>query len=227
MMKKITALLLALLLLSGALAARAAEMPDPERPGSLCLLLDWEGVPLTGGKVTLYRVADVAQQGGNAVFVLIPQLEGTGLSLEDLEDTALPQALADKALEKKLPPLQAPVQGGKAEFSQLLPGLYVVTQNRESACDGFEPIDPFLISLPRWEKDGYAYDITAEPKVALEKTPDETTEPTEPEPTQPEDTDLPQTGQLNWPIPVIATAGLALFALGWFLCFGKREHHEN
>lgn len=227
MMKKITALLLALLLLSGALAARAAELPDPERPGSLCLLLDWEGVPLTGGKVTLYRVADVAQQGADSSFGLIPELEGTGVSLDNLADTTLPQILAQKAREKKLPPIEAPVKEGKAAFLELMPGLYVVTQNRESACDGFEPIDPFLISLPRWEKDGYAYDITAEPKVALEKTPDETTEPTEPEPTQPEDTDLPQTGQLNWPIPVMATAGLALFALGWFLCFGKREHHEN
>ncbi|MBR5473934.1 MAG: Cna B-type domain-containing protein [Lachnospiraceae bacterium] len=39
---------------------------------------------------------------------------------------------------------------------------------------------------------------------------------------------IPQTGQLNWPIPGMTVAGLALFAIGWFLCFGrKREQNEN
>ena len=26
---------------------------------------------------------------------------------------------------------------------------------------------------------------------------------------------LPQTGQLNWPIPVMAISGMLLFAFGW------------
>lgn len=34
---------------------------------------------------------------------------------------------------------------------------------------------------------------------------------------------LPQTGQLIWPIPVMVVAGLTLFALGWWLCFGNRK----
>lgn len=34
---------------------------------------------------------------------------------------------------------------------------------------------------------------------------------------------LPQTGQLNWPVPVMAAAGLTLFAVGWVLCFGRRK----
>ena len=34
---------------------------------------------------------------------------------------------------------------------------------------------------------------------------------------------LPQTGQLTWPIPVMVVAGLTLFALGWWLCFGSRK----
>lgn len=31
------------------------------------------------------------------------------------------------------------------------------------------------------------------------------------------------TGQLNWPVPLLAIAGLMLFALGWILVFGKRK----
>ncbi|MCC8126488.1 MAG: hypothetical protein LIO92_03690 [Clostridiales bacterium] len=35
---------------------------------------------------------------------------------------------------------------------------------------------------------------------------------------------LPQTGQLNWPIPVLTLCGLAVFALGWKLFFGGKKH---
>ncbi|MCD8017514.1 MAG: hypothetical protein LUE97_06945 [Oscillospiraceae bacterium] len=35
--------------------------------------------------------------------------------------------------------------------------------------------------------------------------------------------DIPQTGQLNWPVPLLAVCGLLLFALGWVLKCGKKE----
>lgn len=36
---------------------------------------------------------------------------------------------------------------------------------------------------------------------------------------------LPQTGQLNWPVPVMAVSGLVLFAIGWYLAFhGEKTH---
>ncbi len=47
------------------------------------------------------------------------------------------------------------------------------------------------------------------------------TKPTDPpEPTKPT---LPQTGQMNWPVPVLACLGMALFAAGWYLYFGKEK----
>lgn len=51
--------------------------------------------------------------------------------------------------------------------------------------------------------------------------PDPTPTPT-PTPT-PEVPKLPQTGQMNWPIPVLAVLGLALVALGWIL--RRKEKH--
>ena len=36
---------------------------------------------------------------------------------------------------------------------------------------------------------------------------------------------LPQTGQLNWPIPVLACSGVLLFATGW--CLNKKGKKEN
>lgn len=39
---------------------------------------------------------------------------------------------------------------------------------------------------------------------------------------------LPQTGQLNWPIPVLVVFGLCLFSTGWMLRFGKKKDgHEK
>ena len=34
---------------------------------------------------------------------------------------------------------------------------------------------------------------------------------------------LPQTGQLNWPVPVLICAGLALFVVGWVLFFRRKK----
>lgn len=52
--------------------------------------------------------------------------------------------------------------------------------------------------------------------------PSESTEPTVPsdpsdptKPTEPDKPTLPQTGQLWWPVPLMAIAGLVLFLLGW------------
>ena len=47
-----------------------------------------------------------------------------------------------------------------------------------------------------------------------------TTQPSDGEP----DDELADTGQLNWPIPVLAISGLILFSIGWaVLNFGKKE----
>ncbi len=88
--------------------------------------------------------------------------------------------------------------------------------------------------------------MDASPKVELTPSPEETepseeTQPPEdtetPEPsdtteeTPEEETDnephLPQTGQLNWPIPVLAVGGLATFAGGWKVAFGKSKKDEE
>jgi len=38
---------------------------------------------------------------------------------------------------------------------------------------------------------------------------------------------LPQTGQLNWPIPLLAVAGLGVFITGWILRFGKKKENDE
>lgn len=53
-------------------------------------------------------------------------------------------------------------------------------------------------------------------------------DPTEPAPTDASsDEILPQTGQLNWPVPVLAATGLVVFAMGWGMFNRKREGDET
>lgn len=224
-MKKVAMFLVSLaLLLSLSLPGYAREIPDPSRPGSLTFVMQWKDRPLNSGSLTLYRVGAIANDGGDYFFVLIPELQDSGLSLENLESASLPGQLEELAVEHGLTPISAPIRSGEAAFTDLLPGLYVVSQTEGDACDGFMPIHPFLISLPHWDGSAYVYDRTAQPKVSLEEKP---TEPSEPPETVPPDSKLPQTGQLNWPVPVLAVSGLAFLLAGWFLCFGKKERHEK
>lgn len=228
-MKKLTICVLLITLLMGlTFTAHAVEVPDPDRPASLTLEMEYDSEPLNSGRLTLYRVGEIARDGGDYYFTLIDELADSGVSLENLEDTALPQTLAELALSHELEALTAPVEEGKAVFSQLVPGLFVVTQQEADASDGFAAIHPFLISLPHWDGNRYVYDLTAKPKVALEPVPPTEPPETEPtEPTEPDEPDLPQTGQMNWPVPVMAVGGLAFVILGGFLCFRKREHHAD
>ena len=82
-------------------------------------------------------------------------------------------------------------------FAGLGEGLYLLMQ-----ADGL--FAPFLVTVPL---DG-DYTVDATPKMTLAPTaPTPTPAPTEPK--------LPQTGQLWWPVPVLAVLGLFCVAIGW------------
>jgi LPXTG-motif cell wall-anchored protein len=69
---------------------------------------------------------------------------------------------------------------------------------------------------------------TATPEVTEEPTatPEATEGPTAtPEVTKPPQ--LPQTGQLIWPIPILIGGGLVLFMLGWFFIGRRRKNDED
>lgn len=204
----------------------AQELPDPQRLGSLTLWMAFDGRPLDGGSLTLYKVGELSVIDGDAGFIPIREL-ADGPAWTDLDDPGLARELAALAQSRNLSGIQAEILMGWVTFAPLEPGLYVVTQQPSQATEGFDAIHPFLISLPRWEGGSYVYDLTAAPKVPLvpEETPPPPSEPTTPPPDDPPD--IPQTGQLNWPVPVLAVSGMTLFVLGWALYFDSgRKHHE-
>ena len=74
-------------------------------------------------------------------------------------------------------------------------------------------------SVPYLYRDEYQYDVTSQPKTDLERE----VKPTAP-PSPGGGKKLPQTGQLWWPVPVLACAGLGCIAVG---LFRRREARDE
>lgn len=220
MQKKLIVLLLLPLLVFGICTqVFAVQNVDPDKQCSITFLFEFDSTPLTGGKLTLYRVGQISPDGNQ--FVLVEPLLQDGPDLSNLEDPSLAKTLNELAVEHNLPSYTAGIADGKAVFSDLKTGVYVVCQLNGEEIPEYAAINPFLISLPQWQNDAYIYDMTASPKVPLQPS---ATEPTQPKPTEPVDTpDLPQTGQLNWPVPLMAVSGLAIFGIGWILFFRAKR----
>ena len=61
-------------------------------------------------------------------------------------------------------------------------------------------------------------------RLPAQPEPTEPPKPTEPKPTEPS---LPQTGQTNWPVPLLAVCGLVLIMMGGVMRSGKRDERET
>lgn len=202
----------------------AHEVPDYDRFGSVSVTMTYQGKPVSGGSLTLYRVADVAEDDGNYYFTLVESLDGYGISLEDLNDSDLANQIRKAVREEKLEGTQKTIdKKGNVTFTELPIGLYLLVQ--EKAASGYNAVEPFLAAVPNWNGDTYLYDVDASPKVELEKAP--ATEPTDPPTEVTIPGKLPQTGQNNWPVPVLLITGLLFIACGVLLQLGGRgKDHE-
>lgn len=267
--KQLAALLLAVALAAAcaapAFAAATAASIELTRKGSITVTLrDSEsGSAVSGGKLTLYQVASISRQNGNLSYDYTNGFENCGVSLGDLSESDLARTLDDKRPADSKGETLTVDTDGKAVFSRLPLGLYLVVQS--TASTGYEKINPFLVSVPLVEEDTYLYDVDALPKMGTltpttppdvpeepdkPETPDIPEEPGKntppgadnpddwvlngrpdknaaPNPGNPDDwvlngrPTLPQTGQLNWPIPVLTAAGTCLIAAGILL---RKKH---
>lgn len=226
MKRRIFSVLAALVLLSAmCTAVFAHDVPDMTRTGSVSVTLRHSEGTLSGGSLTVYRVGQVREDDGNYSFALTEEFAGSGLSLEDLQSAALPEALAAYAKEQNLTGETRQIdENGNVKFENMELGLYLFVQNEPAP--GYNAVSPFLTGVPANVDGVYVYDVDASPKVAP-ATEKPTQPPTEPEPTKPADPTLPQTGQLNWPVSVLAVLGILLFAAGWMLRRSQyRGNHE-
>ena len=194
-----------------ALAAPAASANiDLSRTGSMDVTLydHQNDVPLRGGALTVYKVADVACTNGDLHFVYTADFTGCGIALGDLTDSTLASRLEAKLPARAAGTTHKISEQGIVSFDALPLGLYLVVQTENSK--GYEAINSFLVSLPMADESGWLYTVDATPKVGAPtqevtppepetpSTPSEPGKPSEPEkpsepdkPTQPDTPDMP------------------------------------
>lgn len=225
-----SALLLFALLI---LPAYAADL-DPDRAGSITVTMIRDDKPVSGGTLTIYGVARM-DSGGK--FQYVQEYAACGVSLDEIG----PDGATDLAAYTYYNQIQGQTKqigsDGVVKFEDLMPGQYLLIQ--WEAAEGFYELSPFLIGIPTCEDGTYIYDIASSPKQAPSEPtqpseptkpfqPTEPSEPTEPpKPTEPEGPKLPQTGQTNWPIPLLAVAGIFFVILGAMLITQDVRRHDE
>ena len=199
--------------------ASAHPVPEPGKKGSITVSMQFDGEPVPGGKLTLYRVGEVSQDDGNYTFVPTGEFTRWGSDFGTLA-SAEQNARTAKNLKRFIEDKGEAISGitkrignnGEVTFFNLEQGLYLLVQTEPAT--GFSPVNPFLVSLPFLKDGEYLYDLDAQAKTELEQVP---------KPPQKPGGKLPQTGQLNWPVPVLAAAGLTLFGIGWGIRFRRKD----
>ncbi len=218
--KALTALIVCLAISMTGMAVSAAEygMPDLDRIGSLSITFTVSGEPISSGnEVGIYKVADAIEDQGYK-FVFKDAFAAAGEVPEDLD--SVNRDLAVK-LEKIAKDHNVPMYGsskkldagGNVSFSDLEVGLYLIVHTKKTEITLSDKtkvvytINPFLVSIPQRENGEYVYDVTSKPKVAPQK--DVTPPKKNPPPPR-----LPQTGQLWWPVMVLAGLGVLMLCIG-------------
>lgn len=178
--------------------------------------------------IRLYRVGEATTEDYNLKFVPTGAFADCGVDLSNLSDGDMAAALAQYAKDNGITPDMTGKtdKNGVVSFAVEQSGMYLVVQkgfsNKSSA--KYSEIQPFVVTIPMINENGtdWVYDIEAQPKVNPLPTPKPTKKPTD----LPEG-NLPQTGMLRWPVPVLGVGGLVLFSVGWALFFGKKKADKD
>ncbi len=205
-----------------AFAAADGASVDFSQTGSVTVTLtDGDGNAVSGGRITIYQVAALYLEDGDMAYVPTDAFQSCTAQL-DVTDTSLAAALVQYVQDNGIGGTSAAVDtAGTVRFSGLELGLYLLVQT--TASGNYETINPFVVTVPMDSDGAWDYTVDASPKVGTVTT--QTTEINTS--TTSSDSDLPQTGQLNWPVPVLAVSGLALFAAGWAMVARDRKKRDH
>ena len=221
-MRKITVLLLALLLVASlCFTVSAHDVPVERDDCTIEIRIRYNGENVDGGTLTVIKVGYVDEEDGNYFFSRV----GDDALLEDVASAdavaALEKYYADNKGSISFETQTADAKEGICQFSGLSTGLYLVIQ--QTPAPGFSALNASLVSVPQLVDGVYEYNISVAIKSELKRE-----DPTDPTPTTPSGPQLPQTGQLNWPIVVMAVVGMLMFLLGWvtYSKTAKKIHEE-
>jgi len=216
---------------------------DPDTfSGTITVNLEYNKNPVSGIEVTLYQVGTGTIVNNNLVFALADALAGeeplelNGLKAADVKAAIkeLMDRLGDLSKEERAELVVGAKDSdkdGKIVFDGLEIGVYLAVKTERGSDYLF---DPTLVFMPYGKETGWDDDMPANPKISYDfdddPEPPPTNIPDNPPPGGGKDPDpdpgeeipdedvplavLPQTGLLQWPIPVMAAAGLLLVAVG-------------
>lgn len=235
-----------------ALAAPAASANiDLSRTGSMDVTLydHQNDVPLRGGALTVYKVADVARAAGTTHKIseqgivsfdalplglyLVVQTENSK-GYEAINSFLVSLPMADESgwlyTVDATPKVGAPTQ----EVTPPEPETPSKPSEPDKPSEPEKPSEPDKPTQPGTPDEPDNPDMPVDPndpnRPVSPGTPDNPVNPGNPDnpvapgnpdnpvaPGRPDGNALPQSGQLNWPIPFMACSGVLLFAVGWVL----------
>lgn len=193
-----------LLMLAAILPTAAAPPIDTAAACSLTIQTEYAGSPLSGMRFSLYRVATTAESG---YYTLTADYAASGTDVNGVTDAggwrAAAESLAAWTAKHSVAALAQATSDAQGETTE-------PTGTTASGETGTTAPDETTIP---GEVTG-----TTEPEETT--TPGGSTEPgetTEPGTTTEPGGDLPQTGQLKWPVPVMFALGVLLSIIGILL----------
>lgn len=209
MRKPIVFLLAMLFMLGFCLSVSASSEPiELNKKGSLTVTMSCVHGNKSDGNIALYRIANVIWTGNNYAFEFTEEFADCNIPLHNIGGDMAAKDFNEYVIANQISVDRHILVDGTVVINDLPMGLYMVVH--EEPTDGFSAALPFLVTVPVSEGDGWDYSVDASPKIELQHF-DVITPP-----------DIPQTGQLKWPIPVLAISGVIVFAIGWVLCRKSR-----
>lgn len=164
------------------------------------------GAQVPGGALRYYRVASIFVSDDRSSWRYTTAFSGCGIPPEEITTAQAAETMADYAKKQSIQGVKAEVdKNARVQITNLNPGVYLMVQ--DTPAEGYSPVAPFLVTVPTSVDGEYIYDVDATPKLTLKKT--------DVPPNQPPRTPrLPKTGQLWWPVPLLAAAGIVLLLAG-------------
>lgn len=194
------------------------NVPDFDKENSVSVTLKSKENDklVSGAEFKLYKVADVTLDDGDLVYSTVGDFAADEVDVSKLSDADYAASLEKKASNETASGTTD--DNGTLKFSSLKAGLYLVVNTK--AASGYLKVNSFLVTAPSLTDGTWVYDVDASPKMETAAAGSPTPSPT---PTATPPAKIPQTGQVNWPIPVLAISGLILFSVGWLLRKSKKN----
>ena len=170
-------------------------------------------------EVSVYQVSKQDAQGN---FEFASGFEDCTLDVDNLSESNL-ENLKDYAKTNAEPLFTKTTDAnGKFTLTNLDLGTYLLVQ--ENKTDEIT-MQTMLITVPELTvENGLKYEVTAKPKILNKEIVDQNNSgKTE----LVKDEQLPYTGVLNWPIPVLVISGIAIFCVAWLKVYSTSKKKVN